>query len=88
MPDFTVSPVTQNHQTAVGKAFSLGRRSTSVGVGGGECRRRRPFEESEWSLNSFLWNGKTNANISYLGLGLILWLANMSDGLRVTHERA
>lgn len=46
------------------------------------------LKNQNWSRKSFLWNGKTNANISYLGLDLILRLANMSDGLRVTHEKA
>ena len=47
MPDFTVSPVTQNHQTAVGKGIWHGVQVTSIGVCEGACRKRRPLEESE-----------------------------------------
>ena len=45
------------------------------------------FKNQTWSLSSLLWKRKTNANIRHLGSYLILWLANMSNGLSGRLER-
>ena len=71
----------------LGKAFGTGRRLPLLGCVRGNVENEDHLKNQNWSLNSFLWNAKTNENISYLGLDLILWLANMADGLRVTHEK-
>lgn len=82
MPDFTASPVTQNHQTAVGQGIWHKEQVTSAR---GVWKRGTTLRISI-GLSSFPWKGKMNASISHFGPDFILRLA-MSNGLSGTHER-
>lgn len=79
MLDFTMSPATQNHQTAVGKGIWQEEQVTSA--------RGRGVEKEDHSKNQtgsfspFPCQGGTTANISHLCPDFILKLANMSNGL-------
>lgn len=79
MLDFTMSPVTQNHQTAVGKGIWQEEQVTSA-RGWGVAKEDHSKNQTG-SFSSFPCQGGTTANISHLCLVFILKLANMSNGL-------
>lgn len=93
MPDFTVSPVTQNHQTAVGKGIWHTEQVTSAGDWEGGVENEDHFKNQNWSLSSLLMERQMQILVilvrpSFLGwlTGQMISVAHMKGASRTPGE--